>query len=66
MNNDRSYHIETTSDIPRIAKQFLEDYGHRRVFAFDAEMGAGKTTFILGLLNAMGIEIGRASCREGV
>mgnify|MGYP002628211817 FL=1 len=55
MNNDRSYHIETTSDIPRIAKQFLEDYGHRRVFAFDAEMGAGKTTFILGLLNAMGI-----------
>lgn len=56
MSETTSYHIESTSDIPRVAKQFLDDFGHRKIFAFDAPMGAGKTTFILGLLSAMGIE----------
>lgn len=56
MNNDTTYHIQSTLDIPAAAVQFLEDFGHRKIFAFDAEMGAGKTTFILGLLHAMGIE----------
>lgn len=48
--------IETLLDIPRAAKEFLDAVGHRKIFAFDAEMGTGKTTFILGLLAAMGIE----------
>ncbi len=56
MHQDISYHIESTADIPATAVRFLEDFGHRKVFAFDAEMGAGKTTFILGLLSAMGVE----------
>lgn len=56
MTKQRAYHIESIEDLPNVAKQFLDDYGHRKVFAFDAPMGAGKTTFILSLLNAMGIE----------
>lgn len=48
--------IDSLQDIPGAATTFLETVGHRRVFAFDAEMGTGKTTFIIGLLKAMGIE----------
>ena len=47
--------IESVNDIPGAAKEFLDTFGHRKVFAFDAEMGSGKTTFILGLLSAMGV-----------
>ena len=43
-------------DLPFIAKQFLEGIGNAKVVAFDAEMGAGKTTFIGVLLKAMGVE----------
>jgi tRNA threonylcarbamoyladenosine biosynthesis protein TsaE len=38
------------------AMEFIERFGHRKVFAFQGDMGAGKTTFILSLLRAMGIE----------
>lgn len=51
-----TYHIQQTNDIPHIAQQFLEEFGHNKVFAFDGEMGVGKTTFISALLVAMGIE----------
>lgn len=61
MNNTKSYQIQSTEDIPGVAKQFLDDFGHRKVFAFDAPMGAGKTTFILGVLSAMGIESAEGS-----
>jgi tRNA threonylcarbamoyladenosine biosynthesis protein TsaE len=50
------YIISDISNIPAIASQFLTDFGHKKIFAFEAEMGTGKTTFILGLLRAMGIE----------
>lgn len=50
-----TFHIQDTSDIPHTAQQFLEEFGQNKVFAFDGEMGAGKTTFISGLLSAMGI-----------
>lgn len=56
MNKEKAYHIHSLDDLPRVAKEFMEDFGHRKVFAFDAPMGAGKTTFILSVLNAMGIE----------
>jgi len=48
--------IKNLSDLPNVSKSFLEHFGHHKVFAFVAEMGTGKTTFILSLLNAMGIE----------
>jgi tRNA threonylcarbamoyladenosine biosynthesis protein TsaE len=56
MENGKEIHIETLNDIPRAAKEFLDLVGHRRKFAFDAEMGAGKTTFITTLLSCMGVE----------
>lgn len=48
--------IHSLNDIQDVAARFLTEFGHRKVFAFDAEMGTGKTTFILALLRAMGIE----------
>ena len=48
--------IRSLAEIPNAALDFIERVGHRTVFAFQAEMGAGKTTFITALLKAMGIE----------
>lgn len=43
-------------DIPFVAKELLEQMGNRKVVAFYAEMGSGKTTLINAVLRAMGIE----------
>ena len=45
--------IDSLSDLPGAAVQFLEEYGHRKIFAFKAEMGNGKTTFITALLKKL-------------
>lgn len=50
-----TYHLHSVDEIPGVAKQFLDEFGHNKVFAFDGEMGVGKTTFISSLLTAMGI-----------
>jgi tRNA threonylcarbamoyladenosine biosynthesis protein TsaE len=50
------YHIQHLDQLPGLAKEFLDNYGQYKVFAFDAEMGTGKTTFINVLLAAMGIK----------
>ena len=47
--------IPTIEDIPNAALEFLDEVGHKKIFAFDARMGAGKTTIIVGLLKAMGV-----------
>ena len=51
-----TFHIQNLEDIPATAQLFLEEFLHNKVFAFDGEMGAGKTTFISALLSAMGIQ----------
>jgi tRNA threonylcarbamoyladenosine biosynthesis protein TsaE len=43
----------TLNEIETIAKQLLPQTGHYKVFAFDGEMGAGKTTFIHAFCEAM-------------
>lgn len=43
------------ADIPNTAVQFLKQVGEHKMFAFHGSMGAGKTTFITGLLSEMGI-----------
>ena len=48
--------VDSIDDLPRAAQLFLEQFDHRKVYLFSAEMGAGKTTFITALLHAMGIE----------
>lgn len=41
------YDITYTLDqLPEVAKELLENFGDHRVWAFDAPMGAGKTTLI--------------------
>jgi tRNA threonylcarbamoyladenosine biosynthesis protein TsaE len=42
-------------DIQQAALQFLAAAGDAKVFAFHGEMGAGKTTFIHALCEAMGV-----------
>lgn len=43
-------------DIPFVAKELLETIGNKKVIAFYAAMGSGKTTLISAVLRAMGIE----------
>jgi tRNA threonylcarbamoyladenosine biosynthesis protein TsaE len=47
--------IHSLDDLPFAAKELLEAIGNRKIVAFHAEMGAGKTTLITALLRAMGI-----------
>lgn len=46
----------TLADVPFVAKMLLEQLGNRKVVAFYAEMGSGKTTLINAILRAMGVE----------
>ena len=49
------FKVDTIVDLPAVAQGFLNHFDNRKVFAFQGEMGAGKTTFICALLAAMGI-----------
>jgi tRNA threonylcarbamoyladenosine biosynthesis protein TsaE len=49
------FKVDTIVDLPAVAQGFLNHFDNRKVFAFQGEMGAGKTTFICALLSAMGI-----------
>lgn len=46
----------TESELPQVAAQLLEAWPDDRVFAFDGEMGAGKTTFIKVLCETLGVQ----------
>lgn len=48
--------IASLVDLPEAVESFLNQIGESKVFAFNAEMGTGKTTFISELLRQMGIE----------
>lgn len=47
--------INTPEEIPQVAKQFIDSMGSDRVFAFNAPMGAGKTTFISEVCRQLGV-----------
>ena len=51
-----TFEAHTIDDLKKISQDFLEQFKDYNVFAFKAEMGAGKTTFISTLLKAMGVE----------
>lgn len=51
-----SIHIPSLDALPEAARQFVELMGDNTVFAFNGEMGAGKTTFISALAKALGVE----------
>lgn len=50
-----SFLLKDLSDLDIAAKGFIEKMHKKKVFAFYGEMGAGKTTFIKAICNAMGV-----------
>ena len=50
------FELRNLTDIKTVAPAFLKALGNHKMIAFNGEMGAGKTTFINGLLSEMDIE----------
>ena len=48
--------IRDIADLDRAAGEFLEKMGDRRIIAFFAPMGAGKTTFTTAICNRLGVK----------
>ena len=48
--------INSLADINEAAKQFIENMGDGKVFAFYGKMGAGKTTFIKAIWEELGVD----------
>ena len=48
--------IKDLDHISEAAREFVSHIGERRVFAFYGHMGAGKTTFIKAICEALGVE----------
>lgn len=48
--------IPSVEALPQAAQKFLEITDSYTIFAFNGQMGAGKTTFIMALLRALGVE----------
>lgn len=48
--------IATIADLPEAADQFVKNMGDATIYAFNGEMGAGKTTFINALCRRLGVE----------
>lgn len=48
--------IKSLDKIDEAAKQFIANMGKAKVFAFYGKMGAGKTTFIKAVCQALGVE----------
>ncbi|MCC8143019.1 MAG: tRNA (adenosine(37)-N6)-threonylcarbamoyltransferase complex ATPase subunit type 1 TsaE [Tannerellaceae bacterium] len=48
--------IQNPGTIGQAATEFIEKMGDRTVFAFYGSMGAGKTTFIKAVCEALGVE----------
>ena len=49
-------HIQDLHDLDRAAEEFLEAIGERKLVAFYAPMGAGKTTFTTAVCKRLGVQ----------
>lgn len=52
----KTIHIASPDRISGAAKEFVELMGDETVYTFTGEMGAGKTTFIAALCEALGVD----------
>ena len=52
----KSLEITSLQTINQTAKQFLQQIGNKKVFAFNGVMGAGKTTFIKAICQELGVK----------
>ena len=48
--------INGIEDYPKAAREFVEQMGNGRIFAFYGKMGAGKTTLIKSICEELGVE----------
>ena len=48
--------IENIDNLAAAAQKFVDEMGENRIFAFYGKMGAGKTTFIKAICEALGVE----------
>ena len=48
--------ISDLDHIRETAREFIDNMGNRKVFAFYGKMGAGKTTFIKAICEELGVE----------
>ena len=48
--------IDSLENIRAAAREFIENMGESRVFAFYGKMGAGKTTFVKAVCEELGVE----------
>jgi tRNA threonylcarbamoyladenosine biosynthesis protein TsaE len=48
--------IDSIEKIDKVAREFIEIMGNRKVYAFNGKMGAGKTTFIKAICESMGVQ----------
>lgn len=48
--------IKSINEIDKAAQEFIDAIGSDTIFAFNGEMGAGKTTFINALCRQLGVE----------
>lgn len=44
------------NDLPVVAREFIDSIGNDRIFLFDGEMGAGKTTLIAEICRQLGAD----------
>jgi len=52
---EKTITVDGIEGLPEAAKHILNDIGSHRVIAFFGKMGAGKTTLIKALCNALGV-----------
>lgn len=50
------FEVNNLSDLPNVAEQLLNFAGDKKVFIFEGDMGAGKTTFIKTFCKVLGVE----------
>ena len=48
--------IKSLETINNTAQQFIDQIGNRTIFAFNGNMGAGKTTFIKAICETLGVK----------